>query len=256
MVSAEVVATSLEVPEGPVVIGPGAIAFVEQARGRVSLFDNGKLSTIAEGPGSPNALALGDDGFLYAAQNGGVVGAWRSPRPCRPAVERVGFDGTVAAVVHEVAGIPLGAPNDLVFGPDGRLYLTDPGEAYEPSRPIATSRLFAIGPGEGEGEVLEEPGPVYAERYRLPPRGDLLLGRVLCSTGLHAQGRRAQSALPVPRGSCARRARRHNRHLPWRERRVTRRRAPRSPPPRRRRPSHELLLRGLSVVGNRLWHRL
>ena len=109
--------------------------------------------------GAPNAVTLGSDGMLYAAQNGGVVGEWRSSTPCAPAVERISLEGRIETLIDEIAGVKLGAPNDLVFGPDGRLYFTDPGEPYNPLARLATNRLFAI--GRAGGEVLLELEPAY-----------------------------------------------------------------------------------------------
>jgi len=155
----EVVANGLEVPEGPVVLGDGRLAFVQQVLGRVSLYDGERVVTISEGPGAPNAVTLGSDGHLYAAQNGGVIGVLRAERQCTPAIERISLDGTIQTVTTVVANVALQAPNDLVFGPDGRLYFTDPAEPFDPERRRATNRLFALGP-EG-GEVMVELGPVY-----------------------------------------------------------------------------------------------
>lgn len=156
---AEVVATGLEVPEGPVLLPDGRVAFVEQRRGRVSVYDGAGVETISEAPGSPNSVTLGADGFLYAAQNGGVVGDWRSPTPSTPGIQRISFDGTVETIATEVAGIPLKAPNDLVFGVDGRLYFTDPSEGFNPAGLSETNRLYAL--DGGGGEVLIEVDPSY-----------------------------------------------------------------------------------------------
>jgi sugar lactone lactonase YvrE len=50
--------------------------------------------------------------------------------PCAPAVQLIDLDGLIEDVATSAAGFPFGAPNDLVFGPDGRLYVTGPGEEY------------------------------------------------------------------------------------------------------------------------------
>lgn len=159
MAKAEIVVTGLEVPEGPVVLPGGRIAFVEQRRGQVSVLTAAGVQAISQAPGSPNAVTFGSDGYLYAAQNGGVVGHWRSPHPTTPAIERISLDGHVETLVTEVAGIALKAPNDLVFGRDGRLYFTDPAEGYDPDHRRQTNRLFAL--GSAGGEVLIELEPSY-----------------------------------------------------------------------------------------------
>jgi sugar lactone lactonase YvrE len=51
--------------------------------------------------------------------------------PCTPAVQLIDLDGLIEDVAASAAGFPFGAPNDIVFGPDGRLFVTDPGEAYD-----------------------------------------------------------------------------------------------------------------------------
>ena len=154
----EIVATGLDVPEGPVLLPDRRIAFVEQFRGQVSVFDGTAVATLARVGGAANAVTLGDDA-LYAAQNGGVVGAWRSKDPRPPGIQRVYLDGTVEYVTTAVQGQPLLAPNDLTFGPDGRLWFTDPGHPYDPVRRGANGRLIAI--GGGRDEIIEDVGPVY-----------------------------------------------------------------------------------------------
>ena len=163
----EVMATGLEVPEGPVALPDGRIAFVQQVLGMVSAFDGVEVSTISVGPGAPNAVTYGPDGFLYATQNGGVVDEWRAEVPATPSIERISLAGEITTVTRQIAGVALQAPNDLVFGPDGRLYFTDPAEPYDPSAPRATNRLFAL--GDDGGEVLIELPPCYANGLAFTP---------------------------------------------------------------------------------------
>jgi len=160
-------ASGLEVPEGPVPLPDGRIAFVQQVLGMVSAFDGTGVSTISVGPGAPNAVTYGSDGFLYAAQNGGVVDEWRAEVPATPSIERISLTGEITTVATEIAGVPLQAPNDLVFGPDGRLYFTDPSEPYDPTAPRATNRLFAL--GDDGGEVLIELPPSYTNGLAFTP---------------------------------------------------------------------------------------
>lgn len=168
----EVMARGLEVPEGPVVLPDGRVAFVQQVLGMVSAFDGTRVSTISVGPGAPNAVTYGPDGFLYAAQNGGVVDDWRAAVPAVPSIERISLEGEITTVTAEIAGVPLQAPNDLVFGPDGRLYFTDPSEPYDPNTPRATNRLFAL--GDDGGEVLIELPPSFVNGLAFTPDGRLI----------------------------------------------------------------------------------
>jgi gluconolactonase len=163
----EIMASGLEVPEGPVPLPDGRIAFVQQVLGMVSAFDGTGVSTISVGPGAPNAVTYGSDGFLYAAQNGGVVDEWRAEVPATPSIERISLTGEITPVATEIAGVPLQAPNDLVFGSDGRLYFTDPSEPYDPTAPRATNRLFAL--GDDGGEVLIELPPSYTNGLAFTP---------------------------------------------------------------------------------------
>ncbi len=163
----EIMATGLEVPEGPAVLPDGRIAFVQQVLGMVSVFDGADVSPISVGPGAPNSVTYGPDGFLYAAQNGGVVDDWRAERPAIPAIERISLEGEVTTATTEIGGVPLKAPNDLVFGPDGRLYLTDPSEPFDPVVRTAVNRLFAW--DDNGGEVLIELPPSYVNGLAFTP---------------------------------------------------------------------------------------
>jgi gluconolactonase len=61
----------------------------------------------------------------------------------------------------EVAGYPLYGPNDLAFGPDGRLWFTESGSEQDLRFDVRSpGRLFAVGPS-GAGEILLELPGVY-----------------------------------------------------------------------------------------------
>jgi gluconolactonase len=96
-----------------------------------------------------------------------VVDDWRAEVRATPSIQRISLAGEITTVTTEVAGIPLQAPNDLVFGPDGRLYFTDPSEPYDPTNPRATNRLFAL--GDDGGEVLIELPPSYTNGLAFTP---------------------------------------------------------------------------------------
>jgi gluconolactonase len=72
-----------------------------------------------------------------------------------------GSSGTVELLSASIAGYTLAGPNDLAFGPDGRLWFTDSGTEEDPrAEEPAPGRLFALD-SSGDGEFLMERPKVY-----------------------------------------------------------------------------------------------
>ncbi len=116
------------------------------------------IHDYADCGGGPNACMLGSDGAVYITQNGGTVGAWRAEVMSVPSIQKAAPDGSVEILVTEVDGIALQAPNDLSFGPDGRLYFTDPADYLPDDR--KPGRVFVLNP-DGTGECLAELPSAY-----------------------------------------------------------------------------------------------
>ncbi|GAA3731922.1 SMP-30/gluconolactonase/LRE family protein [Salinactinospora qingdaonensis] len=154
-----VVGEGLDFPEGPVYLGGGAVAAVEMRGQRVTRIDpDGATTTLGRLGGGPNGAALGADGAIYVANNGGLAAAddggyWHAPEPMDGCVQRVA-GGAVSTVAADLPGDPPHRPNDLCFGPDGRLYVTD-SHNWEDLRNLRPGRIVAIGPG-GEVEQVAE----------------------------------------------------------------------------------------------------
>jgi gluconolactonase len=167
----QVLVDGLASPEGPDVLPDGRIVFVETFQCRVSAWDTERgLHTYADVGGAPNACMLGTDG-VYVAQNGVTAGPWRSPRPKPPSIQRIGNDGRVEVVVDRASGEPLVGPNDLTFGPDGRLYFTDPG-VFDTENPD-DGRICVVEP-EGAATILEEVGPTFPNGIVAEPDGSIV----------------------------------------------------------------------------------
>lgn len=143
-----VVTTGLEFPEGPLVLPDGDLLVTEIRAGRLTRVHpaTGAKSVFAETGGGPNGAALGPDGAVYVAQNGGFewterVSPTTGQRTVFPGerprdyiggqIQRVGADGAeVTTLYRECDGEPLKGPNDLVFDAEGNFYFTDHGKVY------------------------------------------------------------------------------------------------------------------------------
>jgi gluconolactonase len=168
----DTLASGLGHPEGPDILPDGRIVMVETYTSKLVAWSEARgIHDYADCGGGPNACMLGSDGAVYITQNGGTVGAWKAAVMGRPSIQKAWPDGRVEEVAAEVAGIPLQAPNDLTFGPDGRLYFTDPAD-YLPNerRP---GRVFALSP-DGTGELLEELPNAYPNGIVAEPDGSIV----------------------------------------------------------------------------------
>ena len=166
----EIVAKDLKFPEGPV-WHEGALYFVEIQGGTIARFTPSRgVERIAETGGGPNGATLGPDGALYVTQNGGMSREKRRT----PGILRVTLDGHVETVTTEVDGLALEGPNDLAFGPDGRLYFTDPRGASDPRQNDKPGRIFAWDLAAGQGERIVELGPVFPNGLAFSADGTLL----------------------------------------------------------------------------------
>jgi len=154
----ELLAEGLGWAEGPTVLPDGRICFVETYRSQISVWERGRgVSRYAYTAGGPNSCVLGEDGVMYACQNGGTTGPWRAEEMVTPSIQRIAAEGGKAEIIAtELDGHTFNGPNDLVFGPDGRLYFTDPG-TYRPADP-EPSYLFVL-EADGSGSLLAELEP-------------------------------------------------------------------------------------------------
>jgi gluconolactonase len=115
-------ADGLSAPEGPVALEDGTWLIVEcgAERGCVTrLSADGKTKTVIKKTGRPNGLAVDADGFIWVAESK------------VPSLIRLRMDGKAEVVATACDGEPFLFPNDLCFGPDGCLYLTDSGVHIE-----------------------------------------------------------------------------------------------------------------------------
>jgi gluconolactonase len=162
----EILAKELAFPEGPIALGSGEVVFT-QIRGQcLSRYRAGQVTTIAHTGGGANGAARGADGAFYVANNGGLSmgphGQWRATPEIPGCIQRVTPDGEIAAIVTDMPGAPPHRPNDLCFGPDGKLYFTDPHnwEDLANLRPGRVNRVGADGQVEQLAELAQFPNGI------------------------------------------------------------------------------------------------
>jgi gluconolactonase len=153
-------ASGLGFPEGPAIMGDGRIVLCDGNTGELLAYQDGTVSTYAHTGGSPWGTVLGSDGAIYVTQGGNVPGS--GDTSAVSGIQRVRPDGSVELLFSEVAGHTLYGPNDLAFGPDGRLCFTESGSEQDFRFDVrAPGRLFAVSAASGDGEMLLELPDVY-----------------------------------------------------------------------------------------------
>jgi gluconolactonase len=145
------IAENLGFTEGPVWLPDGSVACASITEASVFVIGpDGAQRRIVTG-GGPNGLALDESGNIYVAQNGGIFGGREG---AQAGIQIITPDGTVDYLLTLT-----GAPNDLCFGPDGRLWFTDPRAPSDVNDPATAlpGRLYSCR-ADGTDLVLQHEG--------------------------------------------------------------------------------------------------
>ncbi|MDE1992343.1 MAG: SMP-30/gluconolactonase/LRE family protein [Rhizobiaceae bacterium] len=178
----ETIATGLRLPEGPVALADGRFALVEMDDSRRSLTliaTDGSRRELCRPGGRPTGLALDGDGCFWVA--GGPDNS----------LVRISPEGRTMEVIEGLEGQPpFLYPNDLAFGPDGLLYMTDTGVRVtdlfggadiSPDffRASYNGRVYQIDPLEGRVLRTLATGLLFANGIAFGPDGLLYYSETL-----------------------------------------------------------------------------
>lgn len=108
----------LQDPEGPVAMPDGSWLFVEGAANRgcvTQVSADGRSRRMVKRTGRPNGLALDSENGVWVAESK------------VPSLLRLTLDGNSEVIATGCDDKGFLFPNDLCFGPDGAIYLTDSG---------------------------------------------------------------------------------------------------------------------------------
>jgi gluconolactonase len=177
---AVVVAEGLRFPEGPIYTKDGSIIFVEvdgQTIKKLPPGKNQKVEVLAELSGGPNGLAVGPDGLLYIANDGGRFGFVERDGENYPGaiskaykpgkIHRMDLKTRKMEVLFDKAdGKPMIAPDDLLFDHQGNLWITEYGLGRD------DGALYFVPKGATEAKVARRmPAP---NGIGLSPDGKML----------------------------------------------------------------------------------
>jgi gluconolactonase len=150
-------AEDVQKPEGPVALLDGSWLIVEGSseRGCIThLSADGQSRRAICKTGRPNGLAVDANEVIWVAESK------------IPSLLRLTMDGHCEVVASECDGEPFLFPNDLCFGPDGAIYMTDSGvsiDAFAPNGHIRTDyatlnydgRVYRIDPQTGSVRLID-----------------------------------------------------------------------------------------------------
>jgi gluconolactonase len=150
-------AKDLHAPEGPVALPDGTWLIVEGGadRGCVThLSGDGQTRSVIKKTGRPNGLAVDHAGVIWVAESK------------VPSLLRLTMEGSCEVVATECNGESFLFPNDLCFGPDGAIYLTDSGvsiSSFAPNNQIRQDymdvnyygRVYRVDPLTGSVKELD-----------------------------------------------------------------------------------------------------
>ena len=179
----KIFASDLGFPEAPVLLPDENFLFVEMDpdKGCVTWISKDASSRrIVAKTGRPNGLAQDRNGFIWVAET------------AQRALLKLRLDGDYEAIATNFEGEEFLFLNDLAFGPDGNVYLTDSGIAIDDFAPggelnpdwenlTYDGRVYKIDPATGEVGRLDN-GIRFTNGLAFDSDGHLYVAETLTGT--------------------------------------------------------------------------
>jgi gluconolactonase len=176
----KIFASDLGFPEAPVLLPDENFLFVEMDpdKGCVTwISKDGASRRIVAKTGRPNGLAQDKNGFIWVAET------------AQRALLKLSLDGEYQSIATNYDGEEFLFLNDLAFGPDGNVYLTDSGIAMEEFAPGGElnpdwenlnydGRVYRINPRTGEVDRIDN-GIRFTNGLAFDSDGDLYVAETL-----------------------------------------------------------------------------
>lgn len=153
----KIFASDLGFPEAPVLLPDESFLFVEMEPGKgcvTWISKDGESRRTVATTGRPNGLAQDRNGYIWVAET------------AQRALLKLSLDGEYEQVASNYDGEEFLFLNDLAFGPDGKIYLTDSGIAMDEFAPggelnpdwenlVYDGRVYIVDPATAEVDRLD-----------------------------------------------------------------------------------------------------
>ena len=163
--------SELSFPEGPVVV----VEMGVESGCITHIGPKGDSKRVIAKTGRPNGLAVDKSGFIWIAES------------MQCALLRMKMDGKVEVFATACQGKPFLWPNDLCFGPDGAVYMTDTGVRVRDFKVGTQPRIrnrrsrrqgLPYRPSHGRGGQIDG-GLRFANGIAFGPDGNLYVNETL-----------------------------------------------------------------------------